>query len=909
MERSLFESGIFPLAQVSKEAVREKRIRQGGHPSTLHIWWARRPLTSARTALYALLLPNPSDPDERETARTALYALLFPNPSDPDERETRHRQSLAELSKWENSNKLGMIGKAIEDIKKRWKYPPRVLDPFAGGGSLPLEALRLGCEAHALDYNPVATLILKCTLEYPQKFREKDKFGGYRLVEDVKRWGNWVFEEATKELEKFYPKDDGSTPIAYIWARTLPCQNPSCGGEIPLIRQFWLADSNKWKIALRPIVKGKKIEFEIVHFPRDFDPKKGTVARAIVSCPICGSTIDDETTRKLFREGKGGERLIAVVVHLPKKGKKYRLAEERDLAVFKEAERHLWEKREKLKEEWGFDPLPDEETSKGKSTSLIPYGIDSWGKLFNSRQKLALITFVEKVRSAYEKMLKEGYEEEYSKVVASYLALIVSRVADYNSNLCLWIVQWETIAHTFGRHALPMVWDYAELNPLSTVGAGTFKSMFGQVVDVLNYLFQIPTSEKLPQVKQGSATELPYPDEYFDIVFTDPPYYDNIQYSMLSDFFYVWLKRMLYDIHPELFATPLTPKSKEIVANPTYQGGEKKAREFFEENLKKAFREINRVLKPKGVASILYAHKSTAGWETLIKSLLECGLLPTATLPINTEYVERLEAQESAALASSLFITCRKEEKKETGWWEDVKSELAKDLPARLKKLWEEGIRGADFLVAGIGCGIEVFGKYEKVRNIEGNIIGVDELLDRVRAMVADFALREVLEKGSIADRLSPLSRLYLLWRHIYKQATVQFDDARKLAQSVGVDLAQEWNRGFIKKEKEKIRLLPPQERKEKELWESKELIDILHLCCLLWKEGRRRDLLKVLELSGYANDDGFHKVAQAIAVSLPIDDGERRLLEGFLNFTNNFTNNTNNKEQYNLQGFRNGGG
>jgi adenine-specific DNA methylase len=870
--KSLFESGIFPVQKVSEEGAREKNIRQGGHPSTLHIWWARRPLTAVRAGIYALLVPAPEEPEERE----------------------RKRQFIQEFSKWEESNNPRYIRKAREEIRKIYKGIPKVLDPFAGGGSLPLEALRLGCLPHAIDYNPVATLILKCTLEYPQRFREKNRIGKYqyRLLEDVERWGNWILEKVGEEIGRFYPRDeDGSIPIAYIWARTLPCQNPLCGAEIPLMRQFWLAYKPDKKIALKPKIVGKRIEFEIVESPRDFDPKKGTVSRAIVECPVCHSMIDDEMTHRLFREGKGGERLVAVVVYRGR-GREYRLANERDFEIFREAGEYLKEKREKLWDEWGFDPVPDElinylsdKVDELYSTRCLKYGIQKWGDLFNPRQKLALITFSEKLRQAYEEMQKERMEEEYRKAVASYLALAISRMSDYLGSLCVWNNIWEMVAHVFGRQSLPMIWDYGELNPLSPILSGTFEGMLGLVLDALNFLLSIPPLEEdglIPDVRQGSATELPYPDDYFDAVLTDPPYYDNIQYSELSDFFYVWLKRMLYDIHPELFSTPLTPKSKEIVANQVRHGGSDKAKRFFEENLVKAFKEIQRVLKPDAPALIIYAHKSTSGWETLINALLDSCLLPTATLPMDTEYGSRLTAQESAALASSLFIACRKRERKGIGWLRDVREELRQYLPEKLKRLWDEGIRGADFLIAGIGVAIEVFGKYEMVMDAEGKVLGADKMLDMVRAMVADFALREALQDG-IADKITPMTRFYLLWRHIYGSASVIFDDAKKIAQSVGIDLAKEFNKGFIRKEKENIRLIPPTERREEELKDSKELIDILHYALLLWRAGKREEMRQLISRNGSSEMNALEKVAQAIASALPTDNQERRLLEGFL--------------------------
>ncbi|MCS7164083.1 MAG: DUF1156 domain-containing protein, partial [Thermodesulfovibrio sp.] len=391
--KKLFIEESFPVKEVSEHSVREKNIRHG-HPSTLHIWWARRPLAASRATIYASLILPPETPEEWN----------------------KEMQFISELAKWENSLNPTIINKAIEKIKKaNGNQPIRVLDPFAGGGSITLEALRLGLEAHAIDYNPVAVLILKCTLEYPQKFgkpvKVKVKEGMYEeekeinpLLEEVKKWGNWVLEEAKKELGRFYPNDpDGSVPVGYIWARTIPCQNPSCGAEIPLMRQFWLAKKEKKKVALYPYVEGKTVKFKIVGtgyepMPEGFKPEEGTVARAHARCLVCDAVIDDKTTRKLFQEGKAGQRMIAVVLHGGKgsgNGKKYRLATERDIEIYKEAEKYLEEKRQRLMDEWGIDPVPDEpiDPNSVKPRTMWLYGMLKWGDLFNSRQKLALISF------------------------------------------------------------------------------------------------------------------------------------------------------------------------------------------------------------------------------------------------------------------------------------------------------------------------------------------------------------------------------------------------------------------------------------------------------------------------------------------------------------------------------------
>ena len=878
MKGKRFIEVSFPVKEVSKISAKEKNIRHG-HISTLHIWWARRPLASSRATNYAALIPAPETPVEWE----------------------KTRQFIIELAKWENSLNARIIEKAKRDIlEANGGKPLRVLDPFSGGGAIPLEALRLGCETYAVEYNPVATLILKCTLEYPQKYgkpvkkKVKDGFGlsteieANPLLEDVKKWGNWVLEEAKKEIGRFYPVDeDGSIPVGYIWARTIPCQNPSCNAEIPLMRQFWLAKKNNKKVALYPYVEGKEVKFKIVgdgyeKMPDGFDPSKGTVSRAIATCPVCGYTVEADITRKLFQEGKAGERMIAVVLHKPgTKGKRYRLATERDIEVFKEAERYLEKKRQKLLEEWGIDPVPDEELDWDclKQRDVLRYGMLKWGDLFNSRQKLALITFTEKVRLAYEKMIGEGYNDEYAKAVVSYLGIGLDRIAIYATSFGYWHNTRELVNPGMGRQALAMTWDYAELNIFG--GNGDWNSAMHWILILLSHLSQIPSSPQL-KVIQTSATELPFPDSYFDAVFTDPPYYDNVNYAELSDFFYVWLKRSIGDLYPELFMTPLTPKSKEIVSNPVRQGNSKDAKKFFEEMLKKAFREISRVLKSNGIATIVYAHKSTSGWETLINSLLESRLVVTASWPIDTEMKARLRAKESAALASSIYFVCRKMERKETGWLNEVKEEIRNHIHRKLETLWEEGISGSDYFISAIGSAIEIFGKYKKVMDYEGNEITAGKLLEYVREIVTDYAVRQILHNG-IAGELSPLTRFYLLWRWTYGEAKVHFDDARKLAQSTGVNLEKEWNRGFIKKEKEFIRVLGPQDRTLEEIGESGEMIDVLHRILLLWKAGRKNEMKAVLVETGYGQKESFYRIAQAISETLPIDSREKKLLDGFL--------------------------
>ncbi|MGB9910648.1 MAG: hypothetical protein ACPLN0_06160 [Candidatus Hydrothermia bacterium] len=298
--------------------------------------------------------------------------------------------------------------------------------------------------------------------------------------------------------------------------------------------------------------------------------------------------------------------------------------------------------------------------------------------------------------------------------------------------------------------------------------------------------------------------------------------------------------------------------------------------------LKKAFQEIHRVLKPNGIATIVYTHKSTSGWETLINSLLESNLVVTASWPIDTEMKTRLTAKETAALSSSIYLVCRKIERKETGWLNEVKEEMKKHITEKLEMLWEEGISGADYFIAAIGSAIEIFGKYKKIMDYEGNEISAGELLNYVREIVTDYAVRQILHNG-IAGELSPLTRFYILWRWTYQEAKVHFDDARKLAQSTGVNVEEEWNKSFIKKDKEFIIVLGPQDRKLDDLKNPREMIDVLHKVLILWKDGKKEKMKEVLKETGYGLSKAFYRVAQAISETLPDDSREKRLLDGFL--------------------------
>ena len=794
--------------------------------------------------------------------------------------EPTHKQVfIAELAKWENALKPLWIEQARRDILDSHDgKQPKVLDPFGGRGAIPLEALRLGCETHSCDLNPVAVLIQKCTLEYPQKY-------GKRLHDDFQKWATRVIERAEPELAPFYPKEaDGANVFAYIWARTLPCQNLECSTIIPLMGQFWLAENKQ--IALYPYEADGALAFRIVGpgygpIPNDFKPAAGSVTRAAVTCPLCKNTIPAKDTRRLFQEGTAGEKMVAVVTHRPNvTGKRYRLATDEDEKVFRQAQSRLLEKQALLKKKWGFAPVPDEPTPKIKgpgaerAIAIHNYNLNTYGELFNARQQLALITFADKIRDAHGEMLAQGNcDADYARAVTTCLGLWLDRIAEKGSSFCPWRNRHESVSNLFGMQTMPMVWDYGEANPFH-VAANRVKT-FSKPMEHLSQMDVAPAT-----VQQASATALPYLDNTFDAVFTDPPYYDNVPYAYLSDLFYVWLKRSVGHLYPELFEKVLTPKDEEIVAYGHREGGWQAGKRFFETELTKAFSEMHRVLKPNGIAVIVYAHKSTEGWEAMINALLDSGLVATAAWPIDTEKKVRWRSYNSAALTSSIYMVARKTEREEWGTYREVLQELEVHLKEKLFTLWEWGFSGADLFIAAIGSGIEVFGKYREVLDNDDEPI-------RAGQMIAD--IREILERfdGEQAGAAgSHLTRFYLRWRRENGEKPVPFNDANKLAQSLGLELSEEWGAGsFIRREKTFIRVLGPQDRNVStlsDLSDSEELIDVLHHALLLWSSGERDAMIQRLARERIGLNELIWNVAKEISAALPTGSRERLWLEGW---------------------------
>ncbi|MFH1009686.1 MAG: DUF1156 domain-containing protein, partial [bacterium] len=752
-----------PIKRISAHARREKSIRHG-HISTLHIWWARRPLAACRAVICASLWPDPADalcPDAfRKTARNLMgewaekHAKLLTSQEslnrfikiqkNPEKLKDNLflRQALldfvADFANWDNSTvkeyldtSRALTRSAHEALGGTQGTRPLVVDPFAGGGSIPLEALRVGADAFASDLNPIPVLLNKVILEYIPKY-------GQRLADEVRKWGTWIKKEAEKDLAEFYPKDpDGATPIAYLWARTIQCEGPGCGAEVPLIRSFLLGKHGVTATGLRlEISHAKKtIAYKLAKASSPESFENGTLRRGSATCPICGYTVPGKRVRMQASEKDGGAdtaRLLAVYCS-SSKGRFYREPSQRDLDAFTKARFFVDEQRQLTLED-GTSMVPNEELPYLRSIFNINLiGVNRWDMMFSSRQLISLLTLAKLVRTYFAKIKTQDLE--FAKAVATVLAMAVDRQADYSSSICTWVQSGEFIGHTFAQgQSLPIKWDFAEVAPFAS-GSGNWEGAVGWIVRVLEE--GVASDLHQGEIQRASAIEQPLPDDSAQLVFTDPPYYDAVPYADLSDFFYVWLKRTVGPIHPLLFQQCTTQKEGEIVQlserNSKYAY---KTRSYFEQLMRKALEDSRRVVAPSGLAVIVFAHKETSAWETMLQALISSGWIAVASWPIDTEMGARLRAHNSAALASSIHLVCRPRENPDgsvhtddIGDWRDVLSELPRRIHEWMPRLAEEGVVGADAIFACLGPALEIFSRYSRVEKASGEVVTLKEYL------------------------------------------------------------------------------------------------------------------------------------------------------------------------------------
>ncbi len=848
----------FPIAAVSRHAVREKRFPvPRGLPSTMHHWWARRPLASSRAVLLALLWPDPCDPHCPEAFKEAARALLPAIPRcDPGADDEGLRGALlrfiADFANWDLAAHPDYLhaGRALVKAA-HGEEAPLVVDPFAGGGSIPLEALRLGCEAFASDLNPVACLILKVMLEdIPRR--------GPGLADELRAAGAGIRDAAAKELADLYPADpDGATPIAYLWARTVRCEAPDCGAEIPLMRSFWLCKKPKRKRALRcrierPEGAPPQVAFEVFEPKAESEVRPGTVTRARATCPCCRAVLPPDRVRAQLAAQRGGAdavfddagrriggaRMTAVVTLKPgERGRRYRLPTDADHAAVHRAQARL----AGILDEWergggrGLCPAPDEPLPPIGTLGfrVQRYGMLRWGDLFTARQKVSYILTINRIRE-----ICLGNKND---VIAELLAFATDKVADFNCSLAMWRPSNEDIGHLFGLQVLPPSWDFSETNITGAAYVGLDRST-RHVSEVIS---KISSATSLSgSVQQADAANHKLPDQVAGVWFTDPPYYDAIPYSDLSDFFLVWLKRVLPD-HPLLRDpfdpdNPLSPKAREAVQDETKtRDGHPKDREWFEETMASAFAEGRRVLCDDGVGAVVFAHKTTEGWEALLSGLIRGGWTITGSWPIATEMATRLRARDSAALATSVHLVCRpRPDDAPVGDWADVLRELPERVAAWMARLQGEGVRGADLVFACIGPALEIFSRCRAVETADGREVGLPEYLEKVWEVVGRAALEQVLGAAEARDgpagALEEDARLtaLFLWtlqsteapegngeedeetvaRATARGFNLPFDVVRRFAQPMGIDL-ERWTGRVIGQDKGVVRLLPVAER------------------------------------------------------------------------------------------------
>lgn len=733
-----------PLDKINEASAREKSIRHG-HPSTLHLWWARRPLAAARAVLWASLVDAPSSHPE-----------LFPTEEEQNKERDRLFKILEDLVVWENSNNQEVLDAAKAEILKYTNgNPPELLDPFAGGGSIPLEGQRLGLKVHAHDLNPVAVMINKAMIEIPPKFAGKPPVnpeaqedldssgwsGAHGLAEDVRYYGEWMKEEAYKRIGHLYPKvqlpaeygGGEATVIAWIWARTVKCSNPACGCEIPLASSFILSKKKGKEAWVKPVVEGKTIRFEVHQGKCPKGKETNKVGKgASFTCLNCGSITQKKYIHDEFIKHNNGSTLMTIVAE----GKKGRLylspSEEQSIVAYS------------TYPEW----IPEQEMST-KSSDLVSgrgYGITKWKELFSNRQLTALTTFSSLVKEAQQQAEEDAVAagmtndhlglndggigaKAYGEAIGVYLAFIVDREANYSSTLNAW--GGDFIVQTFGRQALPMVWDYAESNPFSN-STGNWS---GAIKWVKNAIEKLPRDNN---IVEGEASQVDAQSDYGIknvMISTDPPYYDNIGYADLSDYFYIWMRNSLRNTHPQLFETMLVPKAAELIAT-AYRHNDNKdeAKTFFENGMMKACKRMYQSAENDIPVTIYYAYKRTdiykegvasSGWETMLNAIIQAGFSITGTWPIHTERETGLKAHVNA-LATSVVLVCRKRsENAPQTTRRRLVAELRRELHPALRKLQQSNIAPVDLAQAAIGPGMAVYSKYWRVLEADGTVMSV----------------------------------------------------------------------------------------------------------------------------------------------------------------------------------------
>ena len=984
----------FPLKQASLDSVHEKNVRHG-HISTLHIWPARRPLAACRAALIATLLPDPGTPEKRQELLEKIGGKVVTEVQKKKVGgktiEVVRERTEGGVLHWGNESSPDMDW-FREEIKKAYGgRAPRVLDPFAGGGAIPLEAMRLGCEATAIDINPVAWFILKCTLEYPQKLagqvRPLPKFavqsaefmeaflkGSGKLSKKqvekelaqfqqglfpppdvdlalhVRAWGWWVLQQARKDLERFYPTIDGKPTVAYLWARTVTCKN--CRATIPLLKTRWLCKKQNKRVLLTMepnaqktgVLFGVKDDVLVVGEnaaqKREFDKKvgAGTMSRSGMTCPCCGMpSMTMEDIRLEGRSGRLGSVMTSVVVD-GANGKEYRSPTSVEIKSADQA-------ASDLDSVFGSIPfgIPNEPTpagggrGAGRAFSVQGFGIMRWRDMFTPRQLLSIGTFVKWTRSVRAAMESEGYGREWSEAVNGFLCLSIDRIVDYSSTQCVPdpTPTQSGIRHTFSRFAFGVTWDFIE----GAVAANYAGSYYGAVEWVSKYAEHASLLPKsaISHVIRGSAISQEI-EERFDLVITDPPYYDAIPYSDLMDFFYVWLRRCLAEVSDQItanFSSSLAPKwdhsanDGELIDDESrHDGNQSRSKAVYEEGMYRSFGAACNNLNSEGRMVVVFANKQPDAWEALVSAIIRAGFAVNGSWPIQTEMWNRVRGLASAALASSVWLVCKKRpETARPGWDNRVLEEMRHNIHTRLRDYWDAGIRGPDFVWAATGPALEAYSKHPVVKkaNEPGKLMEVSEFLRAVRRLVVDFVVGRVLTGGdeTSTSGLDDVTTYYILHRHDFGVSDAPVGPCILYAISCNLsdrDLADRFDillrtgglssaddDGEVDESDEEadadaepeegtgsiVKLRPWHQRKRKAMGFDTEghpapLIDQVHRLMHLWKTGDVAKVDDYLDSRGLRKDNLFLHLLQAL-IELSRRDEQRDELVILENLSNHF--------------------
>ncbi len=874
----------FPYKEIGIECQRERGMSSALPPiNFLHVWWARRPLTACKSAIIASLLPIQFD---RKIFRNKFLKIS---------KDLEENYNLIQKEKLKKKGKkIGYSGERTfklnlsdaeeenfkTEIQKFWnKEKIRLLDPMAGGGSIPFESIRLNLDTIASDLNPIASIINYATYYYPAKY-------GKNLVGKITKYSQMIRETLFEQVANFVPQNDGEINDAFIWARTIKCPNPECELEVPLSPNWELSRKEKiFAVLHSPSDLNQKIcQFEIVENPSEDElvKIKGTINRGVGVCPRCNSTLPGDYIKNEAQAERMGHQLFAIVYKVfidPKQKKierRFRIPSKVDLDAIQKVDKLIKKKIIEWKEK-GI--LPDENFPYGCDNRPIYYGTDKWYKFFNNRQLLANMTILEGIIKLKKELIKRNkLPLEEIRAIITYLQFALDKVIDYNCISSIWQGSYQRIIHLFNRHDFSFNWSYAEMDIIRK----GFDWAISNVLKSYNGLVNLLGDSKSEiTIKSSPAQNLNYIENSFiDVIIVDPPYYNNVMYAELSDFFYVWMKKSLGDLYPDLFTSTLTDKDNEAVANSSkFEGmGQSKkilAKQDYEAKMRDSFIEMHRVLQKHGVLTIMFTHKATDAWDTLAMSLMEAGFEITASWPVHTESRISLNIAKKNAVKSTIFLVCRKRLKKNQDvWWEDdVLPEIKKIVKEKARKFEKEGISGVDLFISSFGPALNEFSKYYPVKDIEGNEIRAEKALQVAREIVTEIVLKRIL-KGSI--NIDLISKYYIVAWEIYRARIIPFDEARNLAISIGINIDDLKSKKLLKRKSGDVEILSPSEREKigainiENPDDKGILINAVQIAMLAYQDGGQKEFERVVAKMRRDTDKSFRQYMEALYNILP---------------------------------------